>query len=348
MNISVTDALPLFTNKIIAKYSDHQKPKSFGRSYFTEVDTDSKLASIMSQRGLNLVASDISRGSRGNLNVFDKYSEGIVYPPYFSEFFNLVDLGSYDTLEATGFTSQIAWGQFLDETGAKMQWLMDKIDRRYELQCWQLFNTGIVTLSNGANISYGRQAASLFDPGAGNYWANAGINPLTGTLARGANYLNTVGKMSGNTIDVIFSTGAWSAWLANTAVGANDLKFNNNLTSLANTAVRDSTGKTFLGSTTNEAFNYNFFAYSDFYQDQDGTVHKYLDDKKVIMVPSQTSNVLVYTAVPQDFTKGMGPRKGKWQTWNDVKRTAMYQGIDSAGVPILGAVDQVYTEKVVA
>lgn len=348
MNISLTDALPLYTGEIVAKYSDNQKPKSFGRSYFTETETASKLASILSQRGLNLVASDISRGSRGNLNVFDKSTQGIVYPPYFSEFFNMVDLASYDALEVDGFKSDIVWGNFIQEVAQKMDILMNKIDRSYELQCWQLFNTGIITLNDGSNVSYGRKAGSLFDPGAGNYWATSTVNPITGTLTRGATWLNETGKMAGSTIDVIFSNGAWAAWLGNAIVGNNDLKFNNNLTVLANTAVRDSTGKTFLGSTTSGAFNFNFFTYSDFYQSANGTVTHYLDDKKVIMVPSQSMNTLVYTAVPQDFTKGMGPRKGKWQTWNDVKRTAMYQGVDSAGIPILNAIDQVYTEKVVA
>ncbi len=348
MNISVTDALALFTNEIVSKYSDFQRPKSFGRSYFTEVETASKLASVLSQRGLNLVAGDIARGSRGDLVVFDKSTQGIVFPPYFSRFVNVTDFDSYDALYVDGFKSKIAWGMFMEELSQKMTFLMDTIDRRYELMCWQYFYTGIILLTEGQNIAYGRKAGSLFDPGASNYWADSGVNPLTGTLQRGATWLNETGKMEGNTIDVIFSTEVWNAWLANTAVGNNDLKFNNNLTSLANTAVRDSTGKTFLGSTTSGAFNYNFFTYSDFYQDEAGTVYRYLDPKKLLMLPSQTKNTLVYTAVPGDLTKGIGPRKGKFQTWQEVKRTAMLNGVDSAGIPIPGAVDQVYTEKVIS
>jgi len=91
MEISVTDALPLYTNEIVAKYSDHRRPKSFGRSLFTEVETATKLASVLSQRGLNLVANDIARGARGSLNVFDKSTQGIVLPPFFNEFFNITE-----------------------------------------------------------------------------------------------------------------------------------------------------------------------------------------------------------------------------------------------------------------
>lgn len=350
MNISVTDALGLFTNDIVAKYSDHQKPKSFGRSYFTEVTTNSKLASFVSERGLNLIATDVARGSTGNLNVFDKSTQNIVFPPYFNELINLVELDSYDMLFTSGVNAKVVWGMFMDEVAKRMNFIMDKIDRRYELQCWQLFNTGIVILNNGNNIQYGRKAGSLVNPGATNYWADSGIDPIKTTLQRGSTWLNETGKMVGNTIDVIFSKGSWNAWTSNTLVGDNDLKFNNNLTVLANKAVRDSTGKTFLGSTTYGAFNYNFFTYSDFYQDEAGTVFNYLDEKKVIMVPEMSMNTLTYTAVPQKIMPGTLPTSGKFKVYSyeDVARDAEFMGVKSAGIPTLVAVDQVYTEQVVA
>jgi hypothetical protein len=299
---------------------------------------------------LNLIASDSARGSVGNLNVFDKSTQNIFLPPFFNELINLTELDSYDYLFVEGATATVAWGKFLDDVASRMNFIMDKIDRRYELMCWQAFDTGIVTLNNGQNISYGRKAGSLFDPGATFYWADSGVNPITGTLTRGATWLNETGKMAGNTIDCIFSEDVWAAWLANTAVGNNDLKFNNNLTSLANTAVRDSTGKTFLGSTTSGAFNYNFFTYSDFYQAENGTVSKYLPSKKLIMIPSQPQNVLTYTAVPQLLKPGTMPAKGKFHVWSaiDQFKQAEFMGVKSAGIPILTAVDQVYTEKVIA
>lgn len=350
MNISVTDAIGLFTNEIVAKYSDQMKPKSFGRSYFTEVTTNSKLASFVSQRGLNLIATDTVRGATGNLNVFDKSTQNIVYPPYFNELINLVELDSYDMLFTQGVDAKIVWGMFMDEVAMRMSFIMDKIDRRYELMCWQLFNTGIVILNNGHNIQYGRKAGSLVNPGAGFYWADAGIDPLQTTFQRASTWLNETGKMAGNDIDVIFSKGSWNSWLNNTKVGSNDLKFNNNLTVLANSAVRDSTGKLFIGSTTQGAFNYNFFTYSDFYQADNGTVLQYTDDKKVIFVPSQSKNTLTYTAVPQKILPGTLPVAGKFKVYayEDVARDAEFMGVKSAGIPTLVAVDQVYTEQIAA
>lgn len=349
MNISVTDALPLFTNEIVGKYSDNRRPKSFGRSLFTEVETATKLASIISQRGLNLIATDIMRGARGNLNVFDRSTQGVVLTPYFNEFINLTDLDSYDALTTDGVTAKITWGAFIEDVATKMVAIMDKIDRRYELQCWQLLLTGIITSSDGSNVEYGRKAGSLVDNGAGYYWADAGVDPYT-TFDAGATFLNETGKIQGNTIDIIFGDTAWNKYTNNTAVKARNLFINNNMDQIADKAILDSTGKVFKGITTIGAWNYRFWVYPDFYQSEDGTVYKYVDAKKIIMLPETRSNVLVYTAVPQKRMPGVPPAKGKFLVWNaeDRMHDAEFIGVKSAGIPMLGGVDQVYTAQVVA
>ncbi len=75
-----------------------------------------------------------------------------------------------------------------------------------------------------------------------------------------------------------------------------------------------------------------------------------MDDKKIIMLPDVTQNVLTYTAVPQLKRPGQPMSKGKFVIWNaiDQFQTAEFMGVKSAGVPILTAVDQVYTAKVCA
>lgn len=323
---------------------------SFGRSLFTEVETDSKLASIVSQRGLKLIAGDIERGARGTLHTFDKSTQSMVMPPYFNPMINLTNLDSYDALNVDGVNAKITWGRFLDDVASRMLYLMDTIDGRYELQCWQSMLLGYVTLNNGDNITYGRKSGSLVDPGAGNYWADANVDPYLTTFERGSTWLNETGKMPGNTINVIFGKSAWSDYTNNAAVKARDLKFNNQLEVLANKAIVDSTGKIFKGSTTIGAFNYQFFVYNDFFQDENGTVFKFMDDKKIIMIPDVTSNVLTYTAVPQLKKLGQPLTKGKFVVWNaiDPFQDAEFMGVKSAGLPLFGAVDQVYTEKVKA
>lgn len=354
MEISVTDALALFTNEIIAKFSDHRKPLSFGRAHFTEVETSSKLASLMAQRGLNAIATDVARGSRGNLNVFDKSTQNLFLPPFFNEMINLVELSSYDALYVEGVNAKITWGRFLDEVTERVSWCMDKIDRRYELQAWQALETGIVVLNNGQNIDYGRQAGSKVNPGAGFYWTESTIDPYT-SFERGAEWLNDTGKMQGNTINIIFGSAAWAAYVKNAKVIARNQTFHNNLEVLANRALVDSVGKIFKGATTEGAFNYQYWLYKDFYEIDNGdgnatTKVPFMNPKKIIMQPDITNHVLTYCAVPQKIQPGMAPKKGKFlmYTAEDQFRDAEFAGVKSAGLPVLGAIDQVYTEQVLA
>jgi len=143
--LSVTDLLPLFTNEIVAKYSDHTRPKAYGRSMFKEVVTASKLTSVISQRGINTVATDIPRGTRGEFLSWDKASQNLTLPPYYEAPFSLSELDSYDYLRVAGVQSKIAFGAFIDEYSQKLQSAMDTIERRYELQCWQALYTGAWT-----------------------------------------------------------------------------------------------------------------------------------------------------------------------------------------------------------
>lgn len=352
MEISLSDALPLFTTDIVSKYSDHRKPKSFGRSFFKEVETASKLASMIAQRGMNLIASDIMRGSRGNLNVFDKSTQNLTLPPYFNEFFNMVELDSYDALYVDGIANKITFGKFLDEVAEKMNWCMDIIDRRYELQCWQLFLLGLVVLNNGQNLKSGRKGASLVDLTNTFYWNQSGVDPNTAMLA-GATYLNEIGKMEGDTVHVIFGSKAWEAFRNNPLVIQRALQVQWG-TETIQPAIRNSTGASYHGQFSIGSFNFRAWTYVDFYEidNGDGTTTKipFMDTNKIVMVPDVPQNVLTYTAVPQLLTTGQTPVKGKFQVWDAVSefKDAHYMGVKSAGFPALGGIDQVYTAQVLA
>lgn len=223
---------------------------------------------------------------------------------------------------------------------------MDKIDRRYELQCWQCLLTGIVTIANGLNISYGRLAGSLVDPGAGNYWADKDPNL---TFTRGATWLNETGKMEGDTINVIFGQDAFAAYVDNAAVKARAAQFQWSLDAIQ-PAQRDAVGKTFHGRVSVGSFNFNFWTYTDFYESDAGVKTKFMDSKKVVMLPELTKNTLTYAGIPQRLTKGQQPTAAKFHLWQGVSQfgDAEFIGVKSAGLAQLGGVDQVYTERVVA
>lgn len=353
MNISLSDALPLFTNEIVSKYTDHRKPKAFGRSFFKEVETATKLASMLSQRGMNLMATDIARGTRGNLNVFDRSTQNIVLPPYFNEMFNMVELDSYDALYVDGTMSKINFGKFLDDVASKMDWCMDTIDRRYEYQCWQLLLTGIVTLNNGQNLNSGRKAASLFDPGAPGYWETSNVDPDV-ILEQGAAFLNEVGKMAGDTVNVIFGANAWTKFKNNPKVIARATQVQWGQEQIV-PQIRNSVGGSFNGTSSIGSFNYRFWTYADFVETQDPvtgiiTQTPFMDTDSIVMLPEAPTNVLTYTAVPQLLTSGQKPAKGKFQVWDAVSefKDAHYMGVKSAGFPALGGIDLVFTAKVTA
>lgn len=351
MAISLSQALPLFTDEIIARYSDHQKPKSFGRSFFLERSTATKLATILSERGLNVVASDVPRGSDGHLNVFDKVTENKFLSPFFNEYFNLVELDSYDYLFVNGVPAQgAAWGRFIDDVASRMTWCMDTIDRKYELMCWQVLLTGIVTMVNGENISYGRRAESLRDIAGGSYWSNAANDPYL-IVREGATFLQEYGKMGTDSIDIIFGRNAWRYWQEATPVKNRNLQLKNNLETLTK-AQRDATGKSYIGSTTIDMWNFNFWTYADFYEDSTGaTKTPFMDPNKIVMIPAEGPlGVLTYTAIPEVLEPGQAPSKGKFHTWEDLNRRKGYHdyGVKSAGLPILAAVDKIFTAKVCA
>lgn len=348
LNISFSDALNLFTDDIVLKYSNAKRPKAFGRSFFTETMSNTKTISIVGQKALSLVATDVARGARANLTVFDKSTQVLTLPPYFNEMFNMTELDSYDALTVTGIQSKIAFGRFLDDVGVKMEYLMDTIDRRYELQCWQAFLLGYVTVSVGQNLVFGRQAASLVDVGGAAYWTQASVDPNTVLLA-GATWLNEVGKMAGDVVDVIMGESAYNAYINNTIVKGRALQVQWGLDAIR-PQLRDSLGRSYHGMSSVGSFNMRFWTYPDFYEDENGTVYKYMDTTKIVMLPDTTTNILAYAAIPQLLTSGQQPRAGKFTTWEAITtfKDAHYIGVKSAGAALLGNPDQVYTAKVVA
>ena len=148
--ISSVQARALFTIKLIAVYKERTVPTSFLRSFFKTKESDTKQLSIEVQRGTEMIAVDVERGTQGQLNKFSRSTEKIFVPPYYREYFDATDLDFYDRLfTQNGTIDVITFSQWLGTVVEKIAMLQDKIERAYELQCSQVFETGIVTLKNG-------------------------------------------------------------------------------------------------------------------------------------------------------------------------------------------------------
>lgn len=347
-NISTTDARPLFTKKLVARYADNAKPKAFGRSFFKEVETATKEISIEVERGTEKIAVDVTRGTEGNRNVFDKSTEKIFIPPYYNEYFDMTQLDLYDALFSEAEISALNFGRFIDGVNAKLETLMDKVDRSYERQAWQALTTGIVTLEKGINIDFKRKAASLVDAGSSNYWADSGIDPNT-ILLSGATFLKETGKSEGAVINVIMGSTAFLNYVNNTKVKERATQVQWGLDGVV-PAQRNALGQTYHGEISVGSFRMRLWSYPDIYEAPvTGTKTPYVDPKKIIMLPEQTPFVLSYAAVPQLLTQGQPPKKGKFLVYDviDERATAHLIGVKSAGVAIPVGVDQIYTAKVV-
>lgn len=347
MNLSTTDARPLFTKELVARFSDRVKPKAFLRSFFKETETASKSISIEVERDAQTVAVDVIRGTEGNRNTWDKSTEKIFVPPYYNEYFDATHLDCYEDLFVNESIAPTNFGKFLEAAASKMEGLFDKIDRAYELQASQVLLDGIVQLKNGINIDFKRKAASLVAYNAAHDFSINTVDPNT-KLLEGATFLKETGKVEGSVINVIFGSAAYAAYLGNSKVQARALAVQYGLDAIV-PAQRNALGQSFHGEISVGAFRMRLWSYPEVYKHPvSGVITNYMHPKKIVMMPEMTANVLSYAAVPQIVQAGVGAKKGKFLTYEytDERTTSHIMGVKSAGVAIPVGVDQIYTVQV--
>lgn len=348
MNISTTDAKGLFTKDIVELYKERTTPMTFLRSFFKVKESPTKLLSIEVQRGTEKVAVDVARGTDGNRNTFSKSSEKIFEPPYYREFTDITELSLYDRLYGQEEISSRMYAALLEQVADSVQSLQEKIERAYELQCAQVFDTGIVQLNAGINIDFKRKAGSLVDKGNGNYWLTNTINPYT-DLEAGCNFLRQVGKAQGGIVNAILGSTALSHFLGNDIV-KNRADVRNFALDNVSTPQRTSVGASLHGEVTAGAYTVRLWSYPEFYDNANGVSTPYIDPKKVILLPESPKFTLGFAAVPQLLTQNNGQVKtGAYviEEYIDERKKAHIFDVTSAGVAIPTAVDQIYTLKVV-
>jgi len=349
MRISTTTARGLYTNALIAIYKDRVAPTLFLQSFFKTVEKTTFSLSIAVQRGTEMIAVDVERGTDGNRNKFDKSTERILVPPYYSEYFNVNELEVYDRLFTDMDIEASVFNDFLEGVAEKVMMLRDKIDRRYELQCAQVLTTGIVTLQSGINIDFLRKSDSLVDLGSGNYWNQANVDPVTSITVAG-NFLRTSGLSTGSMLDIIMGNDVIQPFLNNEAVQNRAKLFSYALDQI-NTPQAKSAGATFHGEISAGTFRARLWSYNQYYDMPDtGVKTPYLDPKKVIILPENPNFILGFAAVPQLPTAGQGIKKGKfvYEDYIDQRKKNHIYEVQSAGVAIPVSIDKIWTAKVIS
>jgi hypothetical protein len=348
-NLSTTDARQLFTTELVATFSDRVKPKSFLRSFFKEVESNTKSISIEVERDAQSVAVDVIRGTEGNRNTWDTSTEKLFVPPYYNEYFDVTELACYEDLYVNPTISSATFGRFLKSVGGKMEGIMDKVDRAYELQASQVLLDGVVQLKNGINIDFKRKAGSLIAYGAGNDWSIGTVDPNT-IILQGCTFLKETGKMEGSVVNLILGSLAYSNYLNNPFVKARALAMQYGLDSIV-PAQRNALGQSFHGEISVGAYRVRLWSYPEVYKHPvTGVQTAYMHTKKIVMLPEVTANILSYAAVPQLLSTGVAPKKGKFLAYEylDERATSHIMGVKSAGVCIPVGVDQLFTAQVLS
>lgn len=350
LSINTTDFNALSTKKLVARFADNISPTAFGMSFFKQVEADTLEVSVEVQRSGEPIAIDLPRGANGNVNTFDKSTEKLFIPPYYAEEFFANHLSVYDELVRSLKNGGDAalFGRFIDTLATKMKFLTDKIDRSYEKQCWDVFQTGVITLANSTTIDFKRKALSMVNL-TGAYWDGGSVDPNT-SLLTAAKWLREVGLSSGAVLNVILGESALNAYLNNTAVKARGSNFNYSLDNVT-MAQRNAVGASYHGRISVGSYLMDLWTYPQVYTATvGGAATPYLDPKKIVVLPQVTANVLSYAAIPQLLVDGQMPKKGKFvfDNYIDTRKKNHIFDVQSAGLAIPVAVDQIYTAQVLA
>lgn len=358
--IAANQARANFTSMCVDVFSDMLTPTTFLRSFFPSEQSYVKYLSIQVERDYELISSDVLRGTEGNRNTFSKSQEDVFLPPYYREFFDATEIDLYDRLFGSTAIDMGIYSQLTAAVARRLNMLRNKIERRYELQCAQILQTGTVTVVNGDSINFNRKAASIVAYSAGNDFAIDTVNPYT-VLENGCNFLRQSGKAPGSTFNAIMGQSAWDAFLQN------DIVINRNklmawpLDQLT-AATRGATGYSYHGQVDAGSYRVNIFTYPEFYDTVSNgtrTSNAYIDTKKVIMLPETPRFKLGFAAVPQLLRSGTGMMEDMELAplqaspyvvadYIDPRNTTHIFDIKSAGVAIPTAVDQIYTVTVLS
>lgn len=349
-DITISQALGKYTSKIEAVYRERIKPTGYLRSKFPSKVTTTKLVSIMVQRGFEKIAVDAARGTEGSRNKWTLSTQKIFEPLYFRENFDLTQLQLYDNL----FSEQnlenapmiAALINSIVENQIEQQ---EKIERAIEVMCAQVLMTGVIQMSSqgtGITIDYRRKAASLVDPGAGQYFAN-NIDPFAQAQAD-ATFLRQSGKTMNMTFDWIMGETAIANLFSNTQFTSRQNLFHMLLDGIVPSEANETTGAVYHGWISAGPYRVNLWSYPQYYDDPiTGIQTPYIDTKKAVMLPTTPNFFTFFGAVPQVVMPGAKPTIGEFvqTSWLDAPNRAYLYEVESCPIPVPVAIDQMVTRK---
>lgn len=298
MSIPLQQARGIFTETAIAVYTENAPVPSFLKNMFRSTKTEAKLVSIEVQRDTEYIAVDVNRGGAGNRNIFSLSTEKEYMPPMFDENFDATLMDRYDIAFNQGNTNARTIGLIAKDVGLKLAKLQAKIDRAKEKQAGEVFETGIVTMTNGDNIDFKRKAGSKVDPGAGFYWETTDAPVETQIVAAGT-FMRTQGKSAVKELDMILSSASWIALKA-TDYFTKSANFNQIQLIDVIRPIANANGSTFHGQIDAGQFKVNVWVYDEFYNIAGGASGvRYISEDQTIFLPVSGANlIMAHAGVP--------------------------------------------------
>ncbi len=356
MPITLHEARGIFTTAYLQKFKEMIPVPSFLRSFFNTETSAAKQLSIDVQRGTEFIASDVLRGTGGNRNMFSRSSERMYVPPFFSEYFDATALDRYDVLfgQNPSLVPKTI-GYLAKDVAEKLVILRNKMDRAKELQCSQVFETGIVTMDNGDNIDYKRKAGSKVDPGAGNYWDTVATD-VEAQLVASAEFIRNTGKNGVPILNLVISGKAWVA-LKKTNYFTNNANYQQVRLIDINMPQKSSFGAGYHGQITAGAYIFNVWTYDEVYQAKStGTITRYIPlDQAIILPTAGAVFTLAHAGVPAilvdkgkaEYSKYIVSQASEYWVNNyiDPQRKAHIFEMSTAPLAIPVTVDMIYTLK---
>lgn len=362
MAISITDARGLFTKKVLDIYLERPRPTGFLRSLFRTEVSPTKEISIEAERGFELVAKDVIRGTEGNRNTFSRSTEKIFVPPYFREYTDITQLALYEqVLGQLRSDRPELFARLANSVADRMTTLQDTIERAYELMCVGVIEDGIVTAEMiSASINYFRKATSkvmandagIFGSDAG-FWS-VGATDLFAQIAIGCTFLRTIGKSMDTEFMLVMGSAAKASMFKNTTFLGRQNLFNFKIDSITGPA-RQSDGYATHGRISCGDYGVTLITYPQYYDllNADGTktATPYLNPKKVTLLPMNPRFIMAHAQVPKLITApGEMPNATPWTYMNfpDERKATHEFDVQSCGMPMPVAVDQMWTAQVLA
>lgn len=350
MSIPVQDAQSIYTKGLLAVYSEKPVVKKWLTSFFKPKFTMTKEVSIEVQRGSEFVAVDVHRFSDGNRNTFDKATEKIFVPPLFDEYLTVNEHRLYEqAINGIASGNYLFFKQMTADQAEQLMKMRDKIERAIELMCAQIFDNGIVQLNAVTDIDFKRKAGSIVAYNAANAFNIDTVDPRK-VIATGCKWIRENGKYQSGTFNLILGETAMQALINNAFIkGSSDIR-DYKLGDI-HAPEMIPLGATSHGVLTAGSYNVFLWTYPEMYQNSAGSMINYVNDKKIILLPTTAQFDLAFAAVPQLIRPdGSIPQTAEYlirEVFDEDKGQHKVK-IMAAPLPVPTKIDMIYTIQVIS